>query len=400
MSLSAVRAAWRGLMPEQARRWAAPAVTEALRTYVRLGLPAAAAAQGPIRLVGVFDSPHGIGASARLARRALEALGAEVEAIDVTHGAARLPGPTPASAWIFHLNPPELTPVLAHLGPARILGPRYGYWAWELPRAPDRWQADAGRMDEVWAPSRFTAAAFASPARTRVVPHPLFLEDYTAVRPAERPAGFQAVTLFDFNSSMARKNPFGAITAFQAAFGDDPDCELVIKTHGGAHHPQALAELAARTPANMRLVDEAWPYGRVLEMISGADVLISLHRAEGFGLPMAEAMALGVPVVATAWSGNLDFMDETCAMMVPASLTPVDDPQRIYAGQDWAEPDLAQAVAALRRLRAEPALGRDLGDAGRRRVDERLSPQAWLASLPKKLRVVIAGGGDKSSAAR
>ena len=185
----------------------------------------------------------------------------------------------------------------------------------------------------------------------------------------------------------ARKNPDGTIAAFARAFGDDPNVELTLKTQNGARFPQALAALRAAAPPRVRIIDEVWPYSRVKELIAGADVLISLHRAEGFGLTPAEAMALGVPVLATAYSGNLDFMDETSALLVPARQIPVVDPQNIYRGQTWADPDIEAAAQGLRRLRDDPALRGRLGEAGRRRVAELLSPQAWLAALPETIRL-------------
>ena len=134
------------------------------------------------------------------------------------------------------------------------------------------------------------------------------------------------------------------------------------------------------------MIDEVWPYADVQSLIAGADVLVSLHRAEGFGLTPAEAMALGTPVLATAFSGVLDFMDETCALLVPSRSTPVDDPQGVYRGQSWAEPDIAAAAEALVRLRADPALGVRLSEAARARVAAKLSPQAWFTTLPAQVR--------------
>jgi len=193
---------------------------------------------------------------------------------------------------------------------------------------------------------------------------------------------FQGVIVFDFNSSLARKNPGGAIVAWARAFGQDAGCELTLKTQNGAAFPQALAALRASAPANVRIVDEVWPYADVQALIAGSDVLVSLHRAEGFGLTAAEAMALGTPVLATAWSGVLDFIDGSCGMLVPSSQTPVADPQGIYRDQTWAEPDLGAAAQALGRLRAEPELRARLSTAARARVAERLSPQAWFTTLP------------------
>ena len=393
--LDAVRALWRLVAPPALRRKAAPAIHEGLRRWTasRLAPASAVPAPGPIRVVGLFAGSHGIAASAQLCARALEALGAPVERVGVVTGydrAAHLSGPTGAAAWIFHVNPPELPLALASLGPERIVGPRYGFWAWELPAAPASWLRDASFLTEVWAPSRYTAQALAgATAPVRVVPHPLFLADYEAVVPAPRIHAFQAVALLDFKSSAARKNPMGAVAAFVRAFGDDPAARLTIKAQNGDLFPQALAALRAACPANVEVVDEVWPYARVMSLIAGADVLVSLHRAEGFGLTMAEAMALGTPVVATEFSGNVDFMDDTCALMVPAGRVAVEDPQGVYAGQAWAEPDLAAAAAALTRLRLDPALARRLAAAARARVAERLSPEAWLLSLPESLQTSV-----------
>jgi len=391
--LGAARRLWRSALPEPLRKLAGPALNIALQSYVRAVARephGAETAEGPIRIVGYFSGSHGIAASARLAARAFEALGVAVERVDVTDAkldwSGRLTEPVKASAWIFHLNPPEMLAALACLGPRQLVGPRYGYWAWELPRVPARWLRDAALVDEVWAPSRYTAKALAGAASpVRVVPHPLFIEDFAEVRPAPRRAAFQGVSVFDFNSSLARKNPQGAMAAWARAFQGDPACELTLKAQNGATFPDALAALRAAAPANVRIVDEVWPYAEVQSLIAGADVLISLHRAEGFGLTPAEAMAMGVPVLATAYSGVCDFMDDDCALMVPFQPTPVVDPQGVYRGQSWAEPDIGAAAAALVRLRDDAQLRRRLSEAGRARVRERLSPQAWLATLPASL---------------
>lgn len=392
-TLGAARRLWRTVLPEAVRKLAAPALNTVLESYVRSSARkphGADTARGSIKVVGYFAGSHGIAASARLAARAFETLGVPVERVDVTDArldwSGRLAGPVAASAWIFHLNPPELLAALACLGPKQLIGPRYGYWAYELPRAPHRWLKDAALMDEVWAPSRYTADSLAgADAPVRVVPHPLFLEDYAKVVPSPRRATFQGVSVFDFNSSLARKNPRGAIAAWAKAFGEDAECELTLKTQNGPLFPEALEALRDSAPANVRVVDEVWPYAQVQSLIAGADVLVSLHRAEGFGLTPAEAMALGTPVLATAWSGVLDFMDEDCALLIPFHPTPVVDLQGVYSGQTWAEPDVAAAAEALVRLRGDPALASRLSKAGRARVARQLSPEAWFETLPAQV---------------
>ncbi len=399
MSLPGAQALWR-LAPEGVRKAAAPLITHGFQSYARARARRTPdqGGDGPIKVVGYFSGSHGISASARLCVRAFEALGAEVQRVDITPDRfdfrQRLAAPTAAAAWIFHLNAPELLLAMAQLGPDRLLGPRYGYWAWELPRAPASWLKDAAVVDEIWAPSRYTAQAMdGAAAPVRVVPHPFFAEDYANVAGAPRQAAFQAVTLFDFKSSMARKNPQGAIAAFARAFGHDPHARLTIKTQNGGDFPHLLAKLRAEAPANVAIVDEVWPYEAVKRLIAGADVLISLHRGEGFGLTMAEAMALGAPVMATAFSGNLDFMDGTCGLMVPSSQIPVVDPQGIYRGQTWADPDIEAAAEGLKRLRAEPGLRQRLVEAGRRRLAETLSPRAWFVTLPANVQAAARRAG-------
>ena len=125
-----------------------------------------------------------------------------------------------------------------------------------------------------------------------------------------------------------------------------------------------------------------------MDLIASADALISLHRAEGFGLTLAEAMLMGVPVVATA--GNLDFMDEATACLVPVGLVSIKDPQGIYKGQNWADPDITFAAEQLRRLRDDPEFAQAQADRAQVSVAERLGPEAWLHSLPADLRSALA----------
>jgi len=361
------------------RQWAARARP--------LSPAARAAPAGPIKVVGLFGASHGIGASARLTLDALQALGAPVEAIDVSDGAyAPFAGPQHASAWIFVLNPPELVEVLTRLGPQFVVGPRYGYWAWELPRAPADWRFAGVMVHEIWAPSQYTARSLAhARAPVRVVPHPLTrFADASALEPP-RSDVFRALAFLDFNSSAARKNPFGAIAAFRAAFGDDSGARLIIKAQGGERYPQHLAALKSAAAGNVEILHAALEEEAVQQLIRDVDVVISLHRAEGFGLVMAEAMAARTPVIATAYSGNLEFMTAESAILIPAGKIPVDDPQGIYIGQTWADPDLKAAASALRVLRADPAFRAALAEQGWKQVKARLSPLAWCEHLPASM---------------
>jgi glycosyltransferase involved in cell wall biosynthesis len=196
--------------------------------------------------------------------------------------------------------------------------------------------------------------------------------------------------MFDGRSTLARKNPMGAIAAFKRAFGPRDDAVLIVKAVEIGAEPRALADLRAAIAdwPNIRILTEQLGDRDVLELLASVDALVSLHRSEGFGLPIAEAMTLGVPAVVTGWSGNAEFA-EGAVVAVPYRLVPAADPSRRYERPDlrWAEPDLDAAAAALRRLAADPAWRAELSATARRLAAERL--QRPIAA-PQLMRFIAA----------
>ena len=347
-----------------------------------------------IAVAGELACASGIGEGARLMLRGLARLDVPAWPIDIPSlvGGADMAAPAaetppPGAPLVCHVNAPMLPLALLRLKRATLRGRRIvGYWAWELQTIPPDWHAALRFVHEIWVPSRFTAAALEpmAPGRVRVVPPAL-----AALPPLRAPLDRAAfalpdtavVVLVDFNlaSSFARKNPLAAIAAFRAAFADRKDRLLLLKVGNPDHFPDDFARIRAAVgdAANIRIETRVLPAADHVALMGMADIVLCLHRSEGLGLVPAEAMLLGRPVVATAWSGNMDFMDETSAALVGYRLVPVRDPRRVYdvPGAVWADPDARDAVAQLLRLADDSAERAALGARGRMAAMARLGAE-------------------------
>lgn len=362
-------------------------------------------------IAGLFSTPHGLGIAAHLCAAELEAAGVPVRRIDLSpalnapiEGAPLAPAPpaTAEEALILHVNPPIMPAALVSLDRAELARRRIGYWVWELETIPRAWAAARDFVHEIWTPSRFAADAlartFAQPIR--VAPHPAALRapqiDDELRRAARVRLGleaddFLALTSFSMSSGFERKNPLAAIRAFKDAFAGNPRAHLIVRCRDAHAFPagaKALREAAREGP--IVLIEVPGPQDELNALYAACDAYLSLHRSEGFGLNLAEAMLCARPVIATAWSGNLDFMDANSAALVPARLIPVTDPQRIYRvrGARWAEPDHDAAVTHLRTLARDPDKRTALGQAAAALAREKLSGGAVAMALAGELRGV------------
>lgn len=355
-------------------------------------------ASGGVEVVGLHGSVIGVGEAARMFAAGLRRSRPDVHAVDVSAVlGAGADLPVPASAGdagvvVSHLNPPELMELLARRGGRWLSGRRHiGFWAWELPAAPDGWRSAFRYVDEVWCQSAFTAAAvrrIAPPGlAVRVLHHPVFVLPPSTPRRREFGWGdgecvFLAV--FDVRSSLARKNPAGAVEAYRRAFPEPgASNRLVLKVSGLGARPDlrpVVDALAAGRP-DIQVIAENLSAEAMGGLIAGADVLVSLHRAEGFGLVPAQAMWAGRPAILTDWSATAEFADAGSACLVPAAFVDVDDPQGVYVGQRWADPDLAAAADCMRRLGCDPELRADLGRRARARAEAVFDEAAWTAQV-------------------
>jgi glycosyltransferase involved in cell wall biosynthesis len=187
---------------------------------------------------------------------------------------------------------------------------------------------------------------------------------------------------FNLASSLTRKNPFAAVAAFRGAFGDRPDRVLLLKIGHPNHAPEDFARLAqmARAP-NIVVHTQTLPPADSHALTACADIVLSLHRSEGFGLVLAEAMLLGKSVIATGWSGNTAFMNPATAALVNYRLVPARDDRNVYRDALWAEPDLMEAVVHLRRLADDPEYRLALGQKARASAMAQLSADPLMAAL-------------------
>lgn len=356
----------------------------------------------PLVVAGLFRSANGIGSSARATYRALKAAGLSPIAVDLTEmfvdpdvepGAPLQPMPrNRQGVLILQLNAPEALRALRALGMFRGRAWRMiGYWAWELEAFPEGWDRAFRYFDEIWAVSAFTAAAIAShPAApvVRAVPIPIDAPPPASGSDAPCAAGkargqdgaFTVLAMADSLSSFERKNVVGAIRAFRQAFDKREDCKLIVKTRNIDRFPELKFVLERETKGarNIEIMDASLSHDAYWRLLRSINAYLSLHRAEGFAMPLAEAMSVGIPTVATRYSGNLDFMTDNNALLVDAAPTPVNDPYGVYKARAgaWANPNLEQASAHLVKLREDLAFADALGERARISIKERLSSDA------------------------
>lgn len=379
---------------------------EALFSATRLIAPRPSrnvSASGPIYVAGALRTASGLGEAARLAYKALEDSGLDVRGIDLTaalmqrvdadfafrDGAAE----TGPGVVLLHVNAPVTPMAMLKLGRRFVAGKRIiGYWAWELPVAPRDWRHGLPFVNDVWALSHFTAESLAP--LVGHLPPVLYIPcamDETGNRRRERRADdpFNVLMIFNVASSVARKNPFAAIRAFRQAFGEDPRARLIVKLANAEASPGFMDHLAREIAGvtNIDVIDRVMTTADIAALYTSCDALISLHRAEGFGLPMAEAMARGIAVVGTGWSGSADFLNEKTGIPVPYTLVPAQDPQATYDHPDmcWAEADVPAAALALARLRDDPDLARELGEQAAAYARAHWTAEAYAGRLRELL---------------
>ena len=359
-----------------------------------------------INLYGLFRAEIGLAQGVKLYARALEKGGIPHTLLNLDF----MPNlPQTDRSWddrltlenryavnVTHINPMEWRDALGAF-PQKQFDRHYniGIFQWELETVPDDWKPIFDYVDEIWAPSEFTARALRKETDKPVIPVLYGMEtpydrELTRADFGLAEEDFLVLMMFDSLSYASRKNPGAAIDAFREAYGDNPEhVKLVIKINNPKDKDVAFVEEHIGGKAGYVLITERIDKPRLNSLIRLCDVFLSLHRAEGFGLVMAEAMALGTPAVATGWSANTEFMPEEAACPVKYSLIPVNGGYQFDNGELlWADPDVHDAAAFLKRLRDDPAYYRRKAEAGREYIAERLSLEKCAEVIRGRLKEI------------
>jgi glycosyltransferase involved in cell wall biosynthesis len=346
-----------------------------------------------INVVGVRSRDTGIGESARLFERSCERAGIATHSFDLD-ATSRFESRAVYRASIYHMNADQMPLVHAQL-PAVFETSAYniGCWHWELPELPDAWIGSAQPLDEIWAPSAFVQSAVSNKVTIPVVHMPHGVE-VTQIEPCSLqdlgvPRGkFVFLCMFDLGSVVERKNPLAAVEAFRRAFPAASDAMLLMKVaHSSTYtsHYRTLEEQLHGIPG-VHLTDRMFTRAGVNGLIAACDAVVSLHRSEGFGLILAEAMDLGKPVIATGWSGNMDFMNSGNSCPVAYELVTLDRAYPPYeAGQQWAEPDVDHAAHLMRRIYEDAEWRTRIGERATHTIRSEFSPDAAGRRYRKRL---------------
>jgi glycosyltransferase involved in cell wall biosynthesis len=361
-----------------------------------------------VNVVGYLRAESGLGAAARGYIRALESLRVPLALCDVSELSSHR-CEDDSSIPLDHTNPHPVNLICVnadqHFNTARYLGRSFlenryniGVWAWELATFPPAWKNLFPHYQELWAGTSFVANAIAasSPSPVLRIPPVLAEEQSTS---GSRAAGRRRLNVgdeflfsfaFDFHSFFERKNPLAIIKAFKAAFAPDEPVRLVIKAINGSSSPvelQLLHERAAGHP--IQIVEGHWARQDIRDFMAACDCYVSLHRSEGTGLTISDAMSIAKPVIATGWSGNMDFMTTANSYPVNHTLVPLTQDHGPYkTGELWADPSVEHAAELMRHVFTNRNEAERRGLLARRDIQSRFSREVVGQLIAERLRVI------------
>ena len=369
----------------------------------------------PVRILGFFGQTFGLAEAARRTYASLEKTGLLVKATQIPysgkhHGSdntvkADKKIPTnPDEIRIFHFNGDHFDKLISDWGES-VLECRYriGFWHWELPEFPDDYLSWFDMVDEIWVPSRFVFDAIApkSPKPVQIIPLAL---DVTILKPPPPdrekfniPKGkIVFLITFDFYSIMERKNPISGIKAFSKFLEKNEyknEAHLVVKVSNDHADPAGYKflqkALSLIDSENFSLINRVLSRIDMLQLMNSCDSLVSLHSSEGFGLHIAEAMAMGKAVIATNWSGNTDFMNSTNSYPVEFELFEIEEQQGPYReGNHWAKASEGNAVGIMKQI-FNSTLNQSTVEMAKTSINEMLSQKKVRTKIEQRLKWIM-----------
>lgn len=360
-----------------------------------------------VNLIGYARSEHGVGQSLRQFATALSASEIPYLVIDFnrnnlsrtddTSVEKKISSDVAHEVNVFHINADQMPEAEMQLPGHFFARYNIGFWHWELPEMLPEHRIGFQQLDEVWVPTGFVQESIAkhSPIPVIRMPHAIHFSlssnahrDYFNL-PKDK---FLFLMMYDFSSYQERKNPQASLDAFERAFGkNNADIALVIKTQNAQHHPKDMQLLQDRLQGRQDIVwiNQTLNRQEVYDLQSVCDVLVSLHRSEGYGLGPAEAMFLGKPVIATNWSGNTEFMRQDNSLPVNYHLVEISKDVGVYkAGQIWAEPDVDHAAQLMHQIVSDSSLYKKIAQNAKTTMQQEFSPEVIGRRIQQRLRFI------------
>jgi GT2 family glycosyltransferase/glycosyltransferase involved in cell wall biosynthesis len=355
-----------------------------------------------INVFGPFAATSGLGTAARGLLAALQTLGVAIELhpFDVSRALPRITRAERERRPKYRINlimaNADQMARLTSLYATGFFDDAYNIavWAWELAAFRSDWHGSFAAVDEVWTNSDFEVASIGAVSPVPV--HKIRLPVEVASAPAAEGRDMFGIprrrlvflVAFDVGSTAARKNPRLVVDAFRAAFAHDENVFLVIKFHASAVDPVITRQLtqALRGAENVLVIADRLSEPDMALLRAACDCFVSAHRSEGFGLNIAEFMALGKPVIATAYSGNLEFFDESVGYPIAYKLVEVESQVGPYMPHSvWAEPDRDSLICAFRQVYEDQPQAWARGRAGAARMREHFSPARIGQDIRRRL---------------
>lgn len=309
----------------------------------------------------------------------------------------------PYAVNMIHINPNEMATSLKEIGFDKLdYHYNIGFWSWELEDFPLEWKGCIDVMDEIWTPSEFASNSIRklTDKRVRTLPHYVSTEvDEKSDRayfglPEDK---FLFLIVYNSGSVAERKNPQAAINAYKKAFGNGNDeIGLVIKVSNASETELQELKEELRNVKNVFFIVDNLKKIEVNSLIKNVNVYVSLHRAEGFGLVLAEAMQLGTAVISTAWSGNMEFMNENVACLVDYKLIPVTTEQGGFSQKSvWADADVGQAADYMKKLWKNPEYYSSLCEKAKTYIENRINAKKMSELVRSYYEEILAERGIK-----